>query len=233
MEKYRYEDFLRIVARLRAEDGCPWDKAQTHGSLKTCLVEECYEVLEGIRLLEEDGEGDNLCEELGDLLLQVVLHARIAQEEGLFAMEDVVQGISEKMIRRHPHVFGGDGQLVQAWEDIKEQEKNGKEIPARIQDQVPRAFPALLRAQKILKKYGYGRQENPFEQMERTLEGVRGLYEEEKTVPAGKEALEQVAGNMLLAAAFLCNALGVQAESALMQAAEAFSGDLPAAEFDK
>ena len=112
MEKYRYEDFLRIVARLRAEDGCPWDKAQTHGSLKTCLVEECYEVLEGIRLLEEDGEGDNLCEELGDLLLQVVLHARIAQEEGLFAMEDVVQGISEKMIRRHPHVFGGDGQLV-------------------------------------------------------------------------------------------------------------------------
>lgn len=100
------EEFLQTVARLRSPDGCPWDRAQTHESLKAACVEESAEVVCGINILSETGRPQSLKEELGDLLLQVVMHAQIAEEEGLFTMEDVIRGINEKMIRRHPHVFG-------------------------------------------------------------------------------------------------------------------------------
>lgn len=100
------EEFLQTVAKLRAPDGCPWDRAQTHESLKAACVEESAEVVCGINILSETGKPQSLKEELGDLLLQVVMHAQIAEEEGLFTMEDVIRGINEKMIRRHPHVFG-------------------------------------------------------------------------------------------------------------------------------
>ena len=127
-----FERFQAIVARLRAEDGCPWDRAQTHSSLKPPCIEEAAEVICGINILEETGNADNLKEELGDLLMQVVMHAQIAEEEGLFTMDDVCRGISEKMIRRHPHVFGTDtvndaGEVVTKWADIKKLEKAGKE----------------------------------------------------------------------------------------------------------
>ena len=97
---------VQVIARLRAEDGCPWDREQTHGSLKAACVEEAAEVVGGINILEQTGNAENLKEELGDLLLQVVMHAQIAKEEGLFTLEDVMRGITDKMIRRHPHVFG-------------------------------------------------------------------------------------------------------------------------------
>ena len=127
-KKYTYEDFLDIIAQLRAPGGCPWDQKQTHESLKECLLEESQEVLDAI-----DNKDDvNLCEELGDVLLQVVMHAQIAAEEGRFTMDDVVQGVSEKMVRRHPHVFGGikvdsveEG--LDLWNAIKAQEKAQKE----------------------------------------------------------------------------------------------------------
>ena len=127
-----FERFQAIVARLRAEDGCPWDRAQTHSSLKPPCIEEAAEVICGINILEETGNADNLKEELGDLLMQVVMHAQIAEEEGLFTMDDVCRDISEKMIRRHPHVFGTDtvndaGEVVTKWADIKKLEKAGKE----------------------------------------------------------------------------------------------------------
>jgi tetrapyrrole methylase family protein/MazG family protein len=99
-------ELRETVARLRAEDGCPWDRAQTHETLKPECVEEAAEVICGINILRETGSPDSLIEELGDLLLQVVMHAQIAEEEGLFTLEDVIRGINEKMIRRHPHVFG-------------------------------------------------------------------------------------------------------------------------------
>ena len=102
----KLEDLQKVVAALRAPDGCPWDRKQTHESLKPCCIEEAAEVISGINILEATGNADNLKEELGDLLLQVVMHAQIAEEEGLFTMEDVIGGITEKMIRRHPHVFG-------------------------------------------------------------------------------------------------------------------------------
>lgn len=127
-----FEKFRQIIARLRAEDGCPWDREQTHTSLKPACIEEAAEVICGINILEQTGSADNLKEELGDLLLQVVMHVQIAEEEGLFTMDDVIRGISDKMIRRHPHVFGGEtvsdaGEVLTKWADIKKQEKAGKE----------------------------------------------------------------------------------------------------------
>lgn len=100
------EELLQTVASLRAPDGCPWDRAQTHESLKAACVEEAAEVVSGINILSKTGRSESLIEELGDLLLQVVMHAQIAEEEGLFTMEDVIRGINIKMIRRHPHIFG-------------------------------------------------------------------------------------------------------------------------------
>ena len=101
-----FADLVDTVARLRAPDGCPWDRAQTHLSLKPACIEEAAEVLCGINILDRTGSGQNLCEELGDLLLQVVMHAQIAEDEGLFTLKDVIEGINRKMVRRHPHVFG-------------------------------------------------------------------------------------------------------------------------------
>ena len=124
---YSYEELLNVIAQLRGEHGCPWDKAQTHESLIPCLRNECEEVVQAIKQHDEE----NLGEELGDVLLQVLLHARIAEEEGQFTMADVVNGLAEKMVRRHPHVFGneeyGSPEQNQArWEEIKRQEKEAK-----------------------------------------------------------------------------------------------------------
>ena len=121
-----------IVRKLRAEDGCPWDKVQTHMSLKPTVIEEAAEVICGINILDQTGDADNLREELGDLLLQVMFHAVIAEEEGLFTFEDVAKTVSDKMERRHPHVFAGvdfasDEERHKAWEEIKKAEKEGKE----------------------------------------------------------------------------------------------------------
>ena len=127
-----FEEFQKVIARLRAPDGCPWDREQSHESLKPACIEEAAEVLCGINILMETGNPDNLKEELGDLLLQIVMHAQIAEEEGFFTMDDVIRGVREKMIRRHPHVFGEEkigtsGAVLNRWEEIKKQEKAGKE----------------------------------------------------------------------------------------------------------
>ncbi|MBO4506147.1 MAG: nucleotide pyrophosphohydrolase [Lachnospiraceae bacterium] len=121
-----------IVETLRAEGGCSWDRAQTHSSLKPTCIEEAAEVIGGINILEKTGDPANLKEELGDLLLQVVFHAVIAEEEGLFTLDDVAATVSEKMIRRHPHVFGDmqfatEEELLNAWAEIKKKEKEGRE----------------------------------------------------------------------------------------------------------
>ncbi len=125
--RYDFADFCEIIAQLRAPGGCPWDIKQTHESLKKCLVEETGEVLEAI----DHKDDANLCEELGDVLLQVVMHAQIAAEENRFTMDDVIQGVAEKMIRRHPHVFGDakaetQEESLALWQEIKRKEKEGK-----------------------------------------------------------------------------------------------------------
>ena len=138
----KFEELENIIARLRAPDGCPWDREQTHSSLKAACIEEAAEVVCGINILEDTGNSDNLKEELGDLLLLIVMHAQIAEEEGLFTMDDVIQGISDKMIRRHPHVFGEEtaadsGEVLDKWNAIKKQEKTGKEW---MENYLPDAF---------------------------------------------------------------------------------------------
>ena len=122
--KYDFDDFVEIIAALRAPGGCPWDIKQTHQSLKKCLIEESGEVIDAI----DNNDDDNLCEELGDVLLQVVMHAQIAAEENRFDINDVIQCVSEKMIRRHPHVFGNvevssPEESLALWKEIKKQEK--------------------------------------------------------------------------------------------------------------
>ena len=126
---YTFEDLKDIMAKLRAEDGCPWDREQTHESLKRRLVEECGEVLEAI----DSGDTDNLCEELGDVLFQIMIHSEIEKEQGTFTVDDVVNGICEKMVRRHPHVFGDEktraaGVGENFWEEIKKKERETKEM---------------------------------------------------------------------------------------------------------
>ena len=138
----KFEELENIIARLRAPDGCPWDREQTHSSLKAACIEEAAEVVCGINILEDTGNSDNLKEELGDLLLLIVMHAQIAEEEGLFTMDDVICGISDKMIRRHPHVFGEEtvsdsGEVLDKWNVIKKQEKTGKEW---MENYLPDAF---------------------------------------------------------------------------------------------
>ena len=138
----KFEELENIIARLRAPDGCPWDREQTHSSLKAACIEEAAEVVCGINILEDTGNSDNLKEELGDLLMLIIMHAQIAEEEGEFTMDDVIQGISEKMIRRHPHVFGEErasdsGEVLDKWNAIKKQEKTGKEW---MENYLPDAF---------------------------------------------------------------------------------------------
>lgn len=128
-----FEKLVGIIARLRAKDGCPWDSTQTHETLKPCCIEEACEVICGMNILRETGNGDNLKEELGDLLMQVILNSLIAQEEGLFSLDDVIAGISEKMIRRHPGIFTEQareryGDDIPDWNTIKKLEKEDREI---------------------------------------------------------------------------------------------------------
>ncbi|MBD5511881.1 MAG: MazG family protein [Lachnospiraceae bacterium] len=163
-KEYTYEDFLDIIKTLRSENGCPWDRKQTHESLRPCMMEEAAEAVAAIRIWKETGNAENLREELGDVLLQVVMHACIAEEEGIFTMAEVVNEIAEKMVRRHPHVFGStevesSAEVLQNWDEIKKQEKEGKswiESPLR---EIPRELPALTRAPKVIKKADkyYGR----------------------------------------------------------------------------
>ena len=152
------DELIEVVKRLRAPDGCPWDKEQTLESLKPGIIEEAAEVLCGIDVYKKTGNYENLKEELGDLLLQVVMQSRIAEEEGLFTFNDVCKGISEKLIRRHPHVFGdtlvsGTEEVLANWEEIKAKEKEGKE-DANLY--LPEAFDeASVLIERAKKRKGY------------------------------------------------------------------------------
>lgn len=151
------EEFLTIIEKLRSRDGCPWDQKQTHASLIPCIKEETAEVLAGIRILEKTGNSDNLKEELGDMLLQVVMQSQIASEEQLFTFEDVVDGIAKKMIRRHPHVFAKERDLttkevLHNWEQIKQMEKVNQFAHSTPLREIPQELSSLARADKIIKK---------------------------------------------------------------------------------
>lgn len=182
-KKYTYEEFLDIIKMLRSENGCPWDKVQTHESLKPCMMEEAAELLGSIRIFDQTGNPENMIEELGDVLLQVVMHAQIASEEGLFTMEDVVNEVSQKMVRRHPHVFGTGSadtpdEVLVNWEEIKKEEKKDKDWVESPLKEIPRELPALTRASKVLKKIDkYYEKGNSFEEdvaaLQKAVDGLK------------------------------------------------------------
>ncbi len=148
------EELKEVVKKLRSEDGCPWDKVQTHESLKPELIEEASEVLSGISVYLETGNGESMKEELGDLLLQIVFHASLAEDEGLFNFEDVAETVKQKMIVRHPHVFGevhvdGVEDVLTNWEDIKRAQKKGKEwMDAKLPEAFEEAKELIERAKE-------------------------------------------------------------------------------------
>lgn len=149
-----FDELKKVIAQLRAPGGCPWDREQTHESLKPSCIEEAAEVICGVNVLSETGNPENLKEELGDLLLQIMMHAEIAEEEGIFTIDDVIKGITEKMIRRHPHVFGdtkvsGSGEVLKNWEDIKAREKEGK---TDVTEYLPRAFDESIELIEVARK---------------------------------------------------------------------------------
>lgn len=156
-KKYTLDDLVEVIKALRAENGCPWDKVQTHETLKQDMLEEACEAIDAI----EKSDYENLCEELGDVLMQVVFHARIEEEKGddaAFTLEDVIRGICEKMIYRHPHVFGsGDvkadtpEEVLVNWEKLKQKEKK-TETQTEVMQKIPSSLPALMRAAKVQKK---------------------------------------------------------------------------------
>jgi tetrapyrrole methylase family protein/MazG family protein len=212
----RLLDLVRVMARLRGPGGCPWDREQTHRSLARHLLEETHEVLEAI----DADDRDRLREELGDVLLQVVFHAQMAADEHAWDVDDVAQGIVEKLVRRHPHVFGdvevsGPDEVLVNWERIKAEEKGDRHV----EDDIPPTLPALARASKVQRRAaGWG-----FDW--RTKEGALAKLREEvdELAEASPEEAEDELGDVLFAAAALARKLGVDPESALRRTTTRFA----------
>lgn len=209
-EQYTFVDLKEIIAALRSENGCPWDKVQTHESLKGCMKEEAYEVIEAIDELKEDVQGEHLREELGDVLLQVMMHSQIASEEQHFTVEDVVQEVAEKMVRRHPHVFGAISAdtpeaALDTWEQAKEKEKGKSADKTSEMERVARALPALIRCQKVLKKGGL---------ITDTKTAVQRLAEDVQAI--GEAPDEEQIGQLLADVVNLAASRKIQCEDALI-----------------
>jgi len=220
--------FVGLIARLRAPGGCPWDREQTHESLKPMTIEEAYEVLEAI----DRGDDEHLAGELGDLLLQVVFHAQIATEAGRFTIADVVQKVADKMVRRHPHVFaGGKADTPEAvlrnWEAIKRAEleaKGGAKPEASMLDSVGAAQPAVMEAFQMTTKVSRVGFDWPgvAAVLEKLDEEARELREAAAALPAERRRVAEEVGDLLFAAVNVARILGVDPESALKAANRKF-----------
>lgn len=220
-----FDELTSVMARLRAPGGCPWDREQTYESLSQYLLEECYETFDAIQEAAATGETHNLVEELGDVLLQVVFHSTIAAEKGDFTIDEVVQGVTEKLILRHPHVFGEKEletaqDVLNNWDELKkaQQKASGKieKQKESILDEVPVHFPALLEGQKLTKKAA---------KVKFDWENVNQIFDKltEETVEL-KEAIEknenngnieEEIGDLLFVVLNLARKLDVDAETAL------------------
>lgn len=219
-EKYTYEDFLQIIRDLRSENGCPWDKVQTHDSLRPCMMEEAAELLASIRIYDQTGSAENMREELGDVLLQVVMHAQIATEEKLFNMTDVVDEVSRKMIRRHPHIFGTvkadtPDQVLANWEEIKKEEKKGKDWIKSPLQEIPRELPSLTRATKVLKKID--KLYEPGKSYEENVKELQDCAAKLQDLSCGEatEELQKIMGDMLLSLSDIARKSKLTAEQIL------------------
>jgi MazG family protein len=223
-----FDDFVRLIARLRAPGGCPWDREQTHASVKPMTIEEAYEVAEAIDLRDDE----SLAGELGDLLLQVVFHAEIAKERGAFTLDSVVRRVSEKMVRRHPHVFGDDtsrtsGEVLRNWEALKQAERasQGKaEANPSLLDGVSKGLPAIMEAFQMTTKasrVGFD-WPGPEGAQAKLDEEVLELREATSQEPADSSAVQDEVGDLLFVTVNLARLLGVDPESALKGANRKF-----------
>ena len=220
-----FDRLVRTMWRLRQPDGCPWDREQTHRSITKNMVEEVYEAVEAI----EADDTAHLVEELGDVLEQVVLHAQIAADDGAFTIDDVVRGLNEKLVRRHPHVFGehaaasDGGEVVDIWDDVKAAERAAAgedERPQGLLDSVPRSLPALMQCQKISKRAAKA----GFEW--RSVEGVWDKVAEERAefereAPGSPERAAEF-GDLLFSLVNVARWEGIDAEEALAGANRKF-----------
>lgn len=234
----RFEQLVQLMARLRAPDGCPWDRKQTHESLKPYLLEETYEVLETI----DRRETVLLREELGDLLLQILFHAQIGAEAGTFTIDEIMERLAEKLIRRHPHVFGGPQtsenpadaeEVVTRWEEIKRSERQAAGQPDSLLSGAPKTLPALLRAfqlQARASRVGFDWPHNG-----EGIEQILGKIEEEirelrEALGGGsgdrkrdQQQVEAELGDVLFALVNVARVIKVNPEEALRQAANRFA----------
>ncbi len=220
----RWERMVALMARLRGPEGCPWDRKQTLYSLRRFILEEAYELVDAI----EQDEGEAIREETGDLLLEVLFVSQICTEKGLFTSNDVLEGLEAKMVRRHPHVFGDQtagsaGEALARWEEIKDTEKeSGPPVPGALLGKVPRALPALARAEKLSARaarvgFDWTSVEQIFDK----------LYEELRELDAARqsgstEAVAEELGDLLFVLANISRHLGIDPELALKGANQKF-----------
>ncbi len=229
-EKYDVNDLREIVKILREPGGCPWDAEQTHKSIRKDLLEEAYEVADAI---DSDSAVD-LCEELGDLLLQVVFHARIAEQEERFSLDEVADGICKKLILRHPHVFGTvkadtADEVLNNWDLIKRDEKSQKTYTDTLLS-VPKAFPALMRAAKVQKRaakagFDWDNAEDAFKKLPEELDEFS-----EAVSQGDRQAMTEEFGDLLFAAVNVSRFYKIDAEQALASATDKFIGRFTAVE---
>lgn len=220
----RFASLLSLMARLRSEGGCPWDREQTRASLKPYLVEETYEVLEAI----DEGSRDHLVEELGDLLFQIVFHCQLGAESGEFTMNDVIERLCAKMTHRHPHVFGdrvvanADEALAQ-WEQIKNEEAQAKDRRASSLHGVPTALPALLRAQRLQAKaarvgFDWPRWQDAWAKLEEEMREVGEALE-----GGADDRVADELGDLLFSMVNVARLRGLDAEECLRRSSEKFT----------
>ncbi len=219
------ERLLDVMRKLRAPDGCPWDREQTHESIKGDLIEEAYEVLDAI----ESGDASLLEEELGDLLLQVVFHSQIGVEAGEFEFHQVADGISEKLIRRHPHVFGevtvsGSGEVLQNWDAIKKQEKRDADKKVSIVSGIPKHLPALQKAHQVQKRaaragFDWEKIEDVFDKLHEEIDELK------EAIESGEEdEIRGELGDLLFSAVNVSRYLGHNPEEVLRHNIDKFVG---------
>ena len=223
-EHYDINDLIKIVGILRSENGCPWDKVQTHKSIRQDFIEEVYEVVEAIDM----DSAEMLREELGDVLLQVVFHSQIKTEENVFGFEDVCNDVCQKLIIRHPHVFGevkvdGCDQVLSNWEQIKQQTK-GQTTYTETLESVPKTFPALMRAQKVGKRASKSGMD--FEDVKSALERLKSeISELEAAIDENSpEKIKDELGDVLFSCTNVARKAGVDSEEALTESTEKFIG---------
>lgn len=221
-EKYNIYDLLEIMALLRSENGCPWDKVQTHESIRTDLIEETYEVCEGI----DNNSPEMLREELGDLLLQIVFHSQIEREAGTFCFEDVCNDICQKLVYRHPHVFGevkvnGSDDVLKNWDALKKESKH-QETYTETLESVPKTFPALLRGEKVCKRAS--RAGLPINSKTECIDNIRNLLDslENSDFSEDNSHCKQTMGDLLLQICNLGRILKIDSEKALTYSTNRF-----------